>query len=189
MRLADQIAMSLIEFVQRTAYEIVIPNFFVGRYEMDLFRLTKTGYICEYEIKISRSDYFNDFKKSHTEYQRFQEGDLFVPRRERLKMEVNKHEQIAKGKGRQNRFFFVVPKGLIEIDEVPKHAGLIEFDKGHFSIVKNAPLLHKNKSDDTSFYKDLAKSLSFRELSHRNKTILLQDRVDVLIEKLQNQQQ
>lgn len=99
MKFSNKIQRSLMPFVRGNG-DIVIPNYFHDCYEMDLFRLTPTEYIYEYEIKISRSNYFADFKKG------------------------NKHERLQKGLA-ANRFFFVVPENLISIAECPKYAGLI----------------------------------------------------------------
>jgi len=131
MRIANQIQRSLLRFVMGNG-DIVIPNYYHGMYEMDVFRLTRAEYIYEYEIKISRSDFFVDFKKDNG----------------------RKHDKIKTGKG-PNRFFFVVPTGLISIEECPKHAGLIyadvspadEFSRAscYLRIVKPSPILTRVK--------------------------------------------
>ena len=64
MQLKDKICFDLMTFVRKTPNEVVIPNFYFGFYEMDVFRLTPSGFITEYEIKTSRADLKNDFKKS-----------------------------------------------------------------------------------------------------------------------------
>lgn len=168
MKLADEIAYNLVRDCQRSGYEIVIPNFYLGNFEMDVFRRMKTGYIYEYEIKISRSDFFNDFKKfrkrrkvePHQNYSSYKFFDY---------EKILKHDELRNGDGQANRFYFVVPEGLVALDEVPKHAGLIYYKSQWktFKIVKNAPLLHKKKKDDVKFFQELATSLSFRELHHR----------------------
>lgn len=156
MKLADKISFDLIKWARGSGHEILIPNFYHGWYEMDLFRLTNTEYVIEYEIKISRSDFFNDFKKNTRVY-----SGTGLESQNKLK-----HDMIAKGEGKCNRFFFVVPKDLVSIDEVPAHCGLIYYRDGNLRIIKNAPLLHKNKTAD---FKRLAVSLSFREINQRAK--------------------
>ncbi len=121
----------------------------MGWWEMDLFKLTNSGYIYEYEVKISRSDFFNDFKK-------------------RIKGSL-KHNRFKEGNCTCNRFFFVVPQNLIKVEEIPAYAGLIYFlEDRRFHLIKNAPLIHKNKVKD-NIYKQLAHSLSFREAIYRYK--------------------
>lgn len=149
MKKADKIKFELMRYCRSHPYDIVIPNFFVGRYEMDIFKLTQTGYIIEYEIKVSRSDFFADFKKCYSVYNFGK---------------VNKHDEIAYNKSSCNRFFFVVPKGLISANECPVHSGLLYFNGYSFDMIKNAPLIHKQKQDQ-SIYKKIALKLSFRSVT------------------------
>jgi len=63
---------------------------------------------------------------------------------------IHKHDKIKQGE-RTNRFYFVVPEGLVTKEEVPEYAGLIEASKCSnykmllFRNVKDAPLLHKKR--------------------------------------------
>lgn len=117
--------------------EIRLQNFYYKGFEADLFRLQNNGYIIEYEIKVSRSDFFKDFEKK------------------------DKHEQIKSGQ-RCNRFYFVVPTCLVKIAEVPDYCGLIYVNEhGKTSKIKRAKLLTNEKVSE-SFYKDLAVKLFYR---------------------------
>lgn len=162
MKLTDKITYHLVNQFQATGYDIVLPNFFVGRYEMDVFRRLKSGYINEYEVKISRSDFFNDFKKSHHEH---------IGEYPYKKIKINKHSQLKNGFGIPNKFWFVVPEGLIDVGEIPKHTGLIYFIERYetFKIIKTAPFLHRNKKEDKEYLENLLVSLSHREMSFRFK--------------------
>lgn len=143
MKLANKIQKELIKWCPAQAYDIIIPNFYHGIYEMDVFKLMHSGYVVEYEIKISKSDFKADFKKG------------------------NKHSLMEDKKCMCNRFYFVVPEGLININEVPKYAGLIYFTKNEFfHIIKTAPLIHKQMNVN---YKSLCHSMSFRERNIRGK--------------------
>lgn len=144
MKLSDKISLKLQDWTRTSGYDIIIPNYFYGHYEMDLFRLVKSGYITEYEIKISRSDYFADFKK------------------------YKKHERFLDKTCYPNRFYYVVPEDLIKESEVPKYAGLIYYVENHLYIVKNASIIHKNMPNN-DIYRRLAQSLEFREQHHRGK--------------------
>lgn len=142
-----------------------VDNLYVFSWESDKLLWTKSGYIYEFEIKISRADYKNDFKKSEKhiilsygiseKLQRVYEQDLFAKEHERHQWcsedWVRDHynaERVAKGKRKPNYFYYAVPKGLIDVDEVPKYAGLIWVDDGILCIKKKAPCLHKEKYTD-----------------------------------------
>lgn len=148
MKLADKISLALQNQLGFGNTDIIIPNYYVGFYEMDVFRLLNSGMLYEYEIKISRADFKNDFKKG------------------------SKHALMANKKGDANRFFFVTPTGLVHKNEVPEYAGLIEFhidedgEPGFLHLIKNAKLIHNQKRPD-SFYKSIAHKLSFRERNFR----------------------
>ncbi len=98
-------------------------NIYVFAWESDFFVQKFNGYTYEFEVKISRSDFFNDFKKT------------------------DKHEAMKGNLKRRlpNKFYYVVPSGLINTDEVPDYAGLIYVDGFHMVTVKEAPFFHKEK--------------------------------------------
>lgn len=154
MRLADHISRELIGFARGGGREILIQNFYHGMYEMDLFRLMPSGFVVEYEIKISRSDFFADFKK----------GD--------------KHRKLVGGAG-ANRFYFVVPKGLVSYGECPQHCGLIYANCSKnligFTTQRVAPIL-TNRKVKPEIYRDLAESLAFREMHLRQKLRAIRER-------------
>ncbi len=156
MKLADRIILHLLKYGRRDPSEIMIPNFYHGLYEMDVFKLMRTGYVVEYEVKISRADYYNDFKKMRETGWR--NGGT-------VKQHF-KHDAIREGRG-SNRFFFVVPSGLIKPEEVPGHCGLMYYHEQKIETIKPAPLIHKKEFTD---YKSLATSLSWREDRWRRKS-------------------
>jgi hypothetical protein len=120
--------------------DIIVPGCSCGFQEVDVMRVLATSqYVYEYEVKVSRSDFRADFKKT------------------------DKHQKMVSGESFCNRFFFVVPDGLVNKNEVPSYAGLIYADKyGHLRIVKPAKMLHK-RTVPIEWYKRLAYTLSFRE--------------------------
>lgn len=165
MKLADQISKTLVRFVN-SGSDIVVPNFYVGKYECDVMKLTKSGVFTEYEIKISRADFFNDFKKEHqerdmTDYVKGVSNWYSMPI-----LTYNKHKLTELG-NRANKFYFVVPDGLIAPSEVPKYSGLIYYYNGRIRVVKNAKQIHKNKG--LIDLEALALKLSFREQAWRQK--------------------
>lgn len=152
------------------SYKYNVDGLYVFEWESDKLIWTKAGYIYEFEVKISRADYKNDFKhkkdkhiilKGPTEEEQLMPGFYWF-------YEHNKHlyssidECKAKLKPtdsyyianhrKPNFFYYAVPEGMIKPDEVPEYAGLIyikqEYQYNCFSIVKKAPQLHKTKYKD-----------------------------------------
>lgn len=96
-----------------------LANSFVYNWECDYWAMTSGGTTREFEIKISRADYFTDAKK-------------------------DKHKECNGA----NYFYYVCPKDLITKKEVDKKYGLIyvsEDDGLH--IVRKPTRLHYNKFD------------------------------------------
>jgi hypothetical protein len=146
MKLADHISKTVLSYYR--VADIAIPNYYFNWFECDVLRITKSGYSYEYEIKISRSDFFNDVKKES--------------------FGRHKHTGIKDG-SRTNFFFFVVPEGLIKSDECPDYAGLIYFKNGRLEIIKMAKRLHKDKFNKSG----LVSSLHAREMHIRDKFMRL----------------
>lgn len=138
MKHTDRISKILVAYRRRWHWPkpvALIPNVIpVGYgYECDLVEITKAGLWHEFEVKVSRSDFFADFKKKS------------MWSRDRRP----KHE-IIQGGGGPNYFWFVTPAGLVEPHEVPEYAGLIEIDVSgecgpKVSTVKHETRLHRNK--------------------------------------------
>ena len=149
-----------------------VDGLYVFEWESDKLIWTKTGYIYEFEIKISRADFRNDFKhkkEKHLILRGPTEGDLFMPRfYESYQWNKHLYESLEDCKSRvkpgdshliashkrPNYFYYAVPEGLIQPDEVPEYAGLIWIQKEYrhvkssFIIKKQAPVLHKQKYKD-----------------------------------------
>lgn len=109
--------------------------FFHPKVESDLLVVTYQDELIEVEIKVSKWDYLNDFKK--------------VDRHEALKTRHHFHRI-------PNLFYFAVPEDMKDKIEVPDYAGLyIITSKGACRCVKKAPRLHNEKMDPKR-WKDLA---------------------------------
>lgn len=133
---------------------IFSPNSNVFGWEADAIYVRPNLYSTEFEIKISLSDYNNDAKK------------------------VQKHDTL-KNKiftAKPNRFFYVLPKGLIQ--SVPYYAGLIEYEfideRVCLSTIKKAPLLHKEQMTAKCMYQMFG-SLSGRFYAMRRRYYLIRD--------------
>lgn len=118
----------------------------MGLSECDVLSISKSDYIYEYEIKISRSDYKRDFiKEKHTH------------------MINEKSTKTVKGEVvylLPNYFTYVVPRDLISISEIPEYSGLIYFNEDlSFEVIKKPKLLHKTIAN-TEFIRKIAHNLS-----------------------------
>lgn len=145
---------------------------YVFSWESDKLIWTKAGYIYEFEIKISRSDFKNDFKHKHEKHiilastiapekAREVQLSLFEEKKKQFSHWSDEDirrdcdmERIVKGKKMPNYFYYAVPEGMIEPDEVPPYAGLIYIKREYryvaqsYIIVREAPRLHSTKYTD-----------------------------------------
>lgn len=171
-------------------YHLFNQYIFRRNWESDYFSVTKAGLLIEVEVKISRSDFFADFKKrKHLFYQaawdkkkfivenkgpnnwkgdpicKYRIGDLHIGDRWSWRKHCNHWMHTSFMTHRvvtvvapttsiriheinkqflPHRFYFAVPKGMIQPDEVPAYAGLIELhESGIADYTKKAPVLHK----------------------------------------------
>ncbi len=128
-----------IHFLTPNAKKYEMENLFVFGWESDYLCITKSDLIYECEIKISRSDFQNDFKH----------------KKEKHLLLESKEKDIAADNKKPDYFYYAVPEGLITKDEVPEYAGLIYVSKASgsnnvfstCSVVKQAPRLKKEKTD------------------------------------------
>ena len=104
-------------------------------WESDFLALTKSGYLYEGEVKISKSDFKADFKKKE---------------KHNILQESYAKIEGVEGKLRPHYFFYAVPEGLINEEDVPEYAGLVYMVNyfPYWKWVKQAPLLHKDKFTD-----------------------------------------
>ncbi len=150
-----------------------IPNVYLYDWESDFISVTRAGYIHEYEIKISKADFRNDTKSKPHKHEVVQCGcrapkefeQMYIEDYEKLGLseippwisrQMTADNKII-GK-RPNYFWYVCPPELIT--NVPDYAGLI-YCKPYLSIMKPAPLLHKEKISN-AMEKKILSSLYFR---------------------------
>lgn len=157
MSLTKEITKGLFLYFEKHRY--MLANSYIYKWESDFFSQLKSGYHQEIEVKISRADFFNDFKKEgkHMILDRKNKGQKLVtfkgPTAQRVKYEdIYGHKKItwtyssAKIKGEisreemytsiniedfncPNRFYYCCPEGLIKPEEVPEYAGLMYYSK------------------------------------------------------------
>ncbi len=112
-------------FNQGYTYRINNAFIYAPDWECDFFCMNRDGYAFEFEIKISRADFQNDFQKyKHILFKKPDKHGLLLP----------------------NKFYYVVPEGMVTAEEIPKYAGLI-YITGHANVIKRAPFIHKAKRD------------------------------------------
>jgi len=130
-----------------------------GMSEADVLGINRGGYIYEYEIKISRSDFFADFKNKGYKHGLLKDGNG-----------VRHYDEWKNGKrtggvveliGIPNRFYYACPSGLLKKEDIPEYAGLVYIEDSTFTEVKPAKLLHKTKAN-TRLYSRIATILSER---------------------------
>lgn len=113
---------------------IIMPNIKYFGWESDLLAVTKVMYLHEVEIKRSRSDFRHESKK-----------DL-------------KFKKINYGLG-PNKFYYMVPDGLIDLNEIDERFGLIYIMKyGKIFVLREATFLHKIKLNNEQYLRILEKS-------------------------------
>lgn len=163
-----------------TSFETLIPNCYTSHdNEADMFAIRRSGLCDEFEIKISRSDFLNDFKKA-VDYRETETGeywnwveatsDLSTSEKSQLTEPWRKlkHDALRDGDMLCNYFWYVVKKGIITPDEVPEGFGLITVDEfGYVNVVRPASRLHRNKIDAKDELR-MVKKLAYRFWDYRN---------------------
>ena len=157
-------------FFSYSSVKYNIDGLYVFDWESDKLLETKSGYIYEFEIKISKADFKNDFKHKKDKHIILEGeknyGDKYLPKYYELLEESRKRGTVSEqyflqyasenekymieGHKKPNYFYYAVPTDLITTDEVPEYAGLVYVDeKMNLSIIKKAPQLHKDKYNDS----------------------------------------
>jgi len=123
------------------ASQIIIPRFTpLHWWECDLWRLSKTGMVDEYEIKLSVADFKADAGKERTDWEIGELGH-FVKSGPK-----NKHALLAGSESGPNRFWFVMPATIADKVNVPWFAGLIAVESwSGITVRRRAPKRHSQK--------------------------------------------
>jgi hypothetical protein len=172
-------------FLSSVRYDI--DNLYVFRWESDKLIKTRSGYYYEFEIKISKSDFKNDFKhktdKHHllkamltgekhtlTFYREWEWNKNRYISFEAFERDMQHPCHFVEKQKKPNYFYYAVPENMIAVEDVPEYAGLIYVtEDGWLKTVKKAPLLHKEKYTDEQlglgekFYYNM---VHWRNISH-----------------------
>jgi hypothetical protein len=177
---AHEIEKDLMSWVMANTSEIVVPNYFLGRFECDVLKISNAGQLTEYEIKVSRADFKKDSEKSAItgihgyEVVEDKYGNKY---NKAICKTTSKHDVIREG-NRVNRFYYVVPANLITPDEVPAGFGLIyatQYNAAYgsairFSIKKVSKLFMKEKAKE-QLYKHIATNLTLKLISAKRRMV------------------
>ena len=119
-----------------------VPNCGVFGWEADLIRVNPKLFASEYEIKITRADFRADAGKTW-KHLRLSEATEYV------------------NMPPPNFFWYVAPSGVVPLDEVPRHAGLLEIVGHDIVPTKRAPRLHREPLKPKDLM-DLARGAALR---------------------------
>lgn len=151
-------------FFASSTQKYVMENLYVFGWESDKLIETRSGLIYEFEIKISKADFKNDFKNKAEKHLILEGKDLSSKLFELIDgkyVPSSEIKQSTKDYKKPNYFYYAVPEGMINVDEIPEYAGLIyiltedamtdmngKFIFNRFYVVKIAPKLHNEKYTD-----------------------------------------
>ncbi|MFC6267967.1 hypothetical protein [Frigoriflavimonas asaccharolytica] len=145
---------------------IALINHFHTDWEADILMINNDGFSHEIEIKLSKADFKNDFKKSYTNQQ---SGEKFL-----------KHDKISCGDYVCNHFSFLFPMGMVEAETIPKHCGIIEFYHNPdswettFYEIRKPAKIHEDSYwklvDKGAFTRILARNLLFKKFQLKGKS-------------------
>jgi hypothetical protein len=141
--LTERVVQNALFWMMRSSHHSICPNFTPHRwYENDIFAITKSGYWHEFEIKLTKADFKADANKRPPSWRT---GIGQTP--------ATKHELIAaKHPTGPNRFYYVLPAGVVDDADVPEWAGIMRVTNGPtrawITRTRQAPWLHKNQVRD-----------------------------------------
>lgn len=151
-------------FLSENTKKYEITNLYVYGWESDYLVITRSNISYEIEIKISRADFKNDFKNKEDKHLLFEGG--------------NKLGKFSKAGGMPNYFYYAVPDGLINADEVPDYAGLLYLQPWGVTFEKEAKKLTNEKFDpdkmnlvDKFYYNMLSWQRKYEEVIDSAETI------------------
>lgn len=145
---------------------IALTNHFHTDWEADILLVDLEGFSHEIEIKLSKADFKNDFKKS---YKNSHTGETFL-----------KHDKISCGDYVCNHFSFLIPMGMVETKDIPEHCGIIEFYRNpdswetEFFEIRKPTEIHAqpywNLVDKEALIRILARNLITKKFQLKSRT-------------------
>jgi len=141
-------------FEQYAKRALVVPNIYFRnyRYEADVIVFMKSGLTYEFEIKCSRADFRNEFKK-------------------RSKVRKHKYTGLKNlSHMRPNYYYFVSPENIIRPEELLiDDYGLIHITDGFYmKEIKKAKKLHDHRVSPDEYY-GLARKMMYKLFNHSDR--------------------
>lgn len=173
-------------FKKFESHKYRFTNVFFFENESDFLSFLPNGYCYEVEVKISRSDFFVDFKKNRHDLRKNLGNEFYIRKGQKEivtnpsweltkeypelvvseeyrkfhwrhgrteELAINFHMHISsridickvENKNLPNKFFYAVPKGLIQKHEVPDYAGLLWVNEDlSVDKIKEPNFLHRD---------------------------------------------
>lgn len=133
-------------------HQYAVPNLMFGSGESDVISITKTGYMHEVEIKISRSDFKADARKSKWKL---------------YKESIKSGRKLSSYYNTPNYFWYCFPEGLIEDSEIDPSFGIFHIKEDPkwkvltLTVKREASRFGKSKVN-RKIINQIARSLSFK---------------------------
>ena len=126
-----QIQRRLIDSLRTTKHVLVPDAYLLGSlFSSDLIRITPQRLYVEYQIEMSLNSFLDDFRntyKWHMTLDRVKHPGERVRLDRHTWLTLNHHDKRGFNQmPRPKQFYFVAPKGVIPIANIPAHCGLIE---------------------------------------------------------------
>ena len=161
----EYIQKKLDRFFAEGTKKYVLENLYVFGWESDKLIETRSGLIYEFEIKVSKADFKNDFKNKEDKHKVLKSPKYAHLFEEYFPIRTDK---------KPNYFYYAVPDGMITVDEVPEYAGLVyitpddgDYHYSYINVVKTAPKLHSTKYTDDEL--KLGEKFYYNMLSWKDK--------------------
>lgn len=155
------------DFCLKKKHEVTVPNITTCHefWEADLLSMTKSGFVHEFEIKTTRSDW----SKEKRIIENMADDGCKLRRAQSLSKQFCYGEDLGIS---PNYFWLCAPSGVIREDEIPEYAGVIEVyefrKKQRIKIMKNAPLLHHGKASDKMMF-SMLRSMNYKYWNQKRK--------------------
>lgn len=157
-------------FMSPNSIKFLAENLYIYGWESDLWLMTKSDVTYEFEIKISKADFKNDFKHKTKKHQLFEEKyknkEIYTPgyyelldryKKRNINEDIYLFEKYVEEHPSQFKydeimlptyFYYAVPEDMIKEDDVPEYAGLIYMLNyyPYHKIIKQAPKLTNKKN-------------------------------------------
>lgn len=154
-------------FCLKKQHELTVPNITTCHefWEADLLSMTKSGFLHEFEIKATRSDW----AKEKRIIENMLDDGCKLRRAQSLSKQFSEKEDLGIS---PNYFWLCAPSGVIWEEEIPDYAGVIEIyefrQKHRIKIIKNAPRLHNGKASDKMMF-SMLRSMNYKFWNQKRK--------------------